>query len=149
MVWLRVCAALAVCALVAPAFALAQKTTATKVTVTLTDTKLGISPTGLEAGSTTFTVVNHGKRLHALQITGPGLKKGLATAKLDPGKSATMTLDLRSGAYMLTLSNPVGMGMSATHWLQVIPHTVVKSNGSGVVQDPGPLPSPVCGGVMP
>jgi hypothetical protein len=149
MTWLRVLAAVAACALVAPMAALAGRTAAARVTVTMTDTKLGVSPTGLEAGSTTFTVVNRGRKLHAFQITGPGLKKGLSTGKLAPGRSATMTLQLRSGAYMLTLSNPVGLGMSATHWLQVIPHTVVKSSGSGVVQDPGPLPSPVCGGVMP
>jgi iron uptake system component EfeO len=148
---LRVVAAVLVGVLVVPAAALAgsaRQGAATKVTVTLTDTKLGVSPSGLQAGSTTFTVVNHGKRLHAFQITGPGLKTGLRTAKLAPGKSAKVTLDLQSGAYMLTLSNPSGLGMSATHWLQVIPRTVV-SGGTGVTQTTPDSPSAVCGGLMP
>jgi plastocyanin len=138
--------------LVFPAVSLAAtagRTTSATVNVTMTDTKLGVSPTGLQAGSTTFTVVNRGKRLHAFQITGPGLKKGLATAKLAPGKTASVTVNLRSGAYMLTLSDPVGLGMAATHWLQVIPRTDVHSSGAGVVQETPASPSPVCGGLMP
>jgi hypothetical protein len=115
----------------------------------MTDTKLGISPTGLQAGSTTFTVVNNGKRLHAFQITGPGLEKGLATARIAPGKTTSVTVNLRSGAYMLTLSDPVGLGMAATHWLQVIPRTDVHASGAGVVQTTPESPSPVCGGLMP
>src|SRR5262245_1524483 len=111
MRWVQVGAGIAAGVLLLPAVALAGtagKAVAAKVTVTLTDTKLGVTPPGLEAGSTTFTVVNRGKRFHALQITGPGLKKGLSTAKLPPGKIARVTLNLRSGSYMLTLSNPVG-----------------------------------------
>jgi len=145
-------AALLVATLLVPATALAartQKSAATKVTITLTDTKLGVSPSGLESGTATFTVVNRGKRLHSLEIAGPGLKHGLRTAKVAPGSSTTVTVTLRSGAYMLTLSNPVGLGMSATHWLQVIPKTVVRSSGAGVVQTPPDSPSPVCGGLMP
>jgi hypothetical protein len=145
-------AGLLLAALLVPAAAFAahaQRSAVAKVTVTLTDTKLGVSPSGLESGSTTFTVVNHGRRLHAVEIAGPGLKTGLRTPKLAPGKSMTMTVTLRSGAYMLTLSNPVGLGMSATHWLQVIPKTVVRRSGGGVVQTPPESPSPVCGGLMP
>jgi hypothetical protein len=138
-------------ALAVPALALAgpaSRATAAKVTVTLTDTKLRISPSGLQAGSTTFAVVNTGKRNHALEIAGPGLVKGVATARLAPGKRATVTVTLKSGAYMLTLSDPVGLGMSATHWLQVIPRTVVHGT-SGVVQTTPESPSAVCGGLMP
>jgi hypothetical protein len=148
----QIVAALVFAAVVVPGVAHsapAGRATSAKVTVTLTDTKLGISPSGLQAGTTTFSVVNNGKRLHAFQITGPGLKKGLATAPLAPGRSATMTVSLKSGAYMLTLSNPVGLGMAATHWLQVIPRTDVRASGSGVVQAPPESPSPVCGGLMP
>jgi hypothetical protein len=137
-------------ALAVPALALAapsSRATSAKVTVTLTDTKLRISPSGLQAGSTIFAVVNTGKRNHALEIAGPGLK-GVATAKLAPGKRATVTVTLKSGAYMLTLSDPVGLGMSATHWLQVIPRTVVHGT-SGVVQTTPDSPSAVCGGLMP
>ena len=142
----------AIVALVAPVLALgapARTATSAKVSVMLTDTKMRVSPSGLQAGSTTFTVVNSGKRLHAFQITGPGLKRGLATSKLAPGKSATMTVTLKSGAYMLTLSNPIGLGMSATHWLQVIPQTAVHASGAGVVQTPPDSETGVCGGVMP
>jgi hypothetical protein len=142
----------AIVALLVPALALAAPASpavSAKVSVTLTDTKLRVSPSGLQAGSTTFTVVNTGKRLHAFQISGPGLKTGLATSKLAPGKRATMTVNLKSGAYMLTLSDPVGLGMSATHWLQVIPRTVVHASGGGIVQTPPDSETGVCGGVMP
>jgi hypothetical protein len=50
---------------------------------------------------------------------------------------------------MLTLSDPAGLGMTATHWLQVIPRTVVHSSGAGVVQADPDSGSPVCGGLMP
>ena len=62
-----------------------------KVTVTLNDTKLAISPTGLQAGQRDFIVVNNGKRAPRLEIAGPGPQEAVRTAKLAPGKSATVS----------------------------------------------------------
>ena len=67
--------------------ALAGHATATKLTVSFDDKKLALSPSGLEAGTTTIVVVNHGKRVHSLAIEGPGVK-GVHTPRLAPGKSA-------------------------------------------------------------
>ncbi len=133
---------------VAPA-GVAHHASAVKVTVTLTDSRLRVSPTGLQAGAATFVVVNRGKRLHFMAIAGPGLNKA-RTPKLAPGRSARLTVTLKKGSYMLTLSNPIGLGMSSTHWLQVIPATVVSANASSsVVQATPGNTDPICGGLMP
>jgi len=102
----------------------ARQVIAAKVTVTVTDTTLGISPAGLQAGRATFVVMNKGRKPHALAIAGPGLR-GVRTPKLATGKSATLTVTLRTGAYVL--SDP--FGTSNSHWLVVGPATVVRSSG--------------------
>ncbi len=106
---------------------------AAEVTVTLTDTKLVVSRTSFEAGPATFVVVNKGQKLHVLTISGPGLK-GKRTQKIAAGRTATLTVTLLTGAYML--SDPVGLGTSNVHWLVVTPATVVTSSGSGSVTVP-------------
>jgi hypothetical protein len=94
------------------------------VTVTVTDTTLGISPAGLQAGIATFVVVNGGQKPHALAIVGPGLRN-VHTPKLATGKRATLTVTLRTGAYVL--SDP--FSTSNSHWLVVGPASVVRSSG--------------------
>lgn len=103
----------------------ARQVTAAKVTVTFTDTTFGISSGGLQAGKATFVIVNKGRKPHALTITGPGLKN-IRTSKLATGRSATLTVTLRTGAYMLT--DP--LGKSSTRWIVVGPATVVHSAGN-------------------
>jgi plastocyanin len=110
----------------------ARQARETKVKVTFNDTKLALSPSGLQAGPATFVVVNNGTRVHSLAIAGPGIKT-VRTPELAPGKSATLKVTLRTGAYMLTFSHPLGLGMSATKWVQVIPPAVVSSRGDGSV----------------
>jgi hypothetical protein len=105
-----------------------------KVTVTFTDAKLTVYPGGLRAGTATFVVVNKGQKLHVLAITGPGLK-GVRTPKLAAGKSATLTVKLRTGAYML--SDPIGIGSLKTSWLMVNPSSSVSS-GPGSARPNGP-----------
>jgi hypothetical protein len=150
--WLRAAVAVSVLSLALTGPALgngAGQAQMAKVTVTLTDKKLGISTTNLEAGAATFLVVNRGSKRHSLAITGPGLKLA-QTPKVAPGRSATLVVTLRKGAYMLSLSNPVGLGMSSKRWVEVMPATTVSSSGSSsVVQQPPENPSPVCGGLMP
>jgi len=103
-----------------------QHSAATKVTVTFTDTTFGISQGGVQAGAATFVVVNKGQKPHVLAIIGPGIKN-IRTRKLATGKSATLTLTLRTGAYMLT--DPIGR--SNPHWIVVSPVSVVHANGNG------------------
>jgi plastocyanin len=127
--------------------ALAGHAAATKVTVSFDDRKLALSPSGIEAGTTTIVVVNHGKRVHSLAIEGPGVK-GVHTPKLPPGTSATLTVTLKSGAYSLTFTNPAGLGMGSTRWIQVIPKTVISTKGgSSVVNSDGD--TSMCGYLAP
>jgi hypothetical protein len=104
----------------------ARQVTAAKLTVTLTDTKLVLSQSGLQAGTATFVVVNKGQKLHVLTINGPGLK-GVRTRTVAVGRSATLTVKLLTGAYML--SDPVGLGTTNVRWLVVSPARSASGNG--------------------
>ena len=104
----------------------ARQVTAAKVTVTFTDTKLVLSQSGLQAGTATFVVVNKGQKLHVLTINGPGLK-GVRTRNVAVGRSATLTVTLLTGAYML--SDPVGLGTTNVRWLVVSPAKPASGNG--------------------
>src|SRR5579871_938925 len=57
------------------------------VTVTFTDHAMRVSTANPMAGSTTFVVVNHGKKRHLLQVAGPGVKAA-RTIALTAGKQA-------------------------------------------------------------
>jgi hypothetical protein len=116
-----------------------------KVTVTFTDTTLRVSAANPQSGTTTFVVLNKGKKHHVLAITGPGLT-GTRTAKLSAGGHATLTVKLRPGAYVL--SDPVGLGVYNVQFLNVVRAAVVSSSGnSSVVNPPVELP-PMCGGTF-
>jgi hypothetical protein len=122
---------------------------ATRVAVMITDSTVGVTPSGLQAGAVSFVVANRGRKGHVLAIVGPGLGHA-HTRWLAPGASTTLTLNLRTGAYMLTLTDPVGLARAGTHWLQVIPAVDLTSKGNtSVVQNPPDLVSPICGGLMP
>jgi len=132
--WLGVVSA--VVALAAPVAASASSTRhslAAKITVTFTDKKLVVTPGHLEAGTATVLVVNKGQKLHVLTINGPGLKNG-RTQKVQPGRTMTLTVTLKTGAYQL--ADPFGVAGSNVGWLVVSPATVVKSTGNGSVVVP-------------
>lgn len=143
--WLQVTIAACTVALCVASVALAGATrreAAARVTVTFTDSAFHVSGAGLEAGATTFVVLNKGKKRHVLAITGPGLK-GARTPKIAAGKSATLTVTLRAGAYML--SDPVGLSAYAVQYIDVTPAAVLTATGgSSVVAPPVVLP-PMCG----
>ena len=123
----------------------ARQESAAKVTVTFTDTTLRVSAANPQSGTTTFVVLNKGKKLHVLAITGPGLR-GMRTAKLAAGSSAKLTVTLRPGAYVL--SDPVGLGVYNVQFLNVVRAVVVTSRGnSSVVTPPVDLP-PMCGSYL-
>ena len=103
----------------------ARHAVATKVTVTFTDKKFVVSPAGLQAGTANFVVVNKGQKPHALAIVGPGLTGVRRTPKLAAGKSATLTVTLKMGAYVLSDA----VAKSSGHWLVVGPASVVSGGG--------------------
>jgi hypothetical protein len=115
------------------------------VVVTFTDSTLRVTPGALEAGTATFFVVNKGKTLHALLISGPGLN-GVHTGTLRPGRSATLKVKLRTGWYRL--GDPLGLSHGQAGRIQVKPGTLV-SGGTGSTVAPPPGSSEMCGGVIP
>jgi hypothetical protein len=121
-----------------------KRSTAATVTVTITDRTLRVSPTNPQSGSTKFLVVNKGKKLHFFSIAGPGVK-GMKTGKIAPGKSATLTVKLSPGAYVL--SDPVGLGTYTSAFLDVIRAATMSGHGNGNSVQPEVEPPPMCGGV--
>lgn len=109
-----------------------QRSAATSVTVTFTKTRFAVSRSGVPAGAVTFVATNDGPSPRILAITGPGLK-GAHTARIPAGKSATLTVTLGTGAYML--ADPLAHSYY-THWIQVSPAAVVSSTGNGSVVTP-------------
>ena len=113
-----------------------------KVTVTFTDSSLRASPTTPGSGVTTFVVVNRGKKVHALTVKGPGVK-GVHSAKVAAGRSATLTVTLKAGAYVL--SDPAGLGEYNVLFLDVIKAASLTAKGDGSVVAPPVDPPPMCG----
>lgn len=67
------------------------------VEVTLVDYSIHM-PSTLQAGSTTFEVTNDGTVPHSFEVEGQNQERVL-DAPLEPGESATLTVDLRRGTY--------------------------------------------------
>ena len=126
---------------VAPAH-VTRHAVAAKVTVTVTDSSLRATPTTPASGTTTFVVLNKGKKAHALMVKGPGVK-GAHTAKVAAGGSAKLTVTLKAGAYVL--SDPIGLGEYNVLFLDVIKSTSLTAKGDGSVVAPPVDPPPMCG----
>jgi hypothetical protein len=106
------------------------------VKVTFTDSRLVVSHGVLQAGQATFVVANKGRKQHVLTISGPGMRNG--RAQLVPsGKSATLTVTLRSGAYMLM---DKARSPSTIRWLMVSPAAAASGNSREVTPFPAPAP---------
>ncbi len=84
-----------------------------KVTVGETEYKLALSADSFTAGSYTFTAVNNGKIVHALEIDGPGVHA--VTADIEPGQSASVSVQLQPGKYDVFCPIPghKALGMNA------------------------------------
>jgi uncharacterized cupredoxin-like copper-binding protein len=108
------CAALALCALPAAAFA------ASKPKATLTDGHIAVSPRSATHGKVTFSVKNSGSGEHELvvirtstrasrlKVTGneASEKGSVGEVELDKGKSKSLTLNLKKGHYALICNVP-------------------------------------------
>jgi uncharacterized cupredoxin-like copper-binding protein len=81
------------------------------VTVGLSEFKIDM-PDTLPPGTTTFNVTNNGTITHSFEFEGQGIEKRLAQP-LQPGQSATLTLDLKPGKYeaYCPVDGHKGMGM--------------------------------------
>lgn len=67
------------------------------VNVTLSEWKVELSARSVAAGPITFTIANTGTIPHAFEIEGQGIER--ETAVIQPGASATLTLQLKPGSY--------------------------------------------------
>ena len=76
-------------------------------TITIEETEYALDPSSVQverAGTYAFEVVNKGSVGHALEIEGEDIEE--ETDVLDPGETATLTVDLEEGSYELYC--PVG-----------------------------------------
>ena len=95
--------------------------------VKISETEFKLDPADAKvgkAGKVTFTVRNDGKTVHALEVEGPGDEA--ETDSIDPGKSATLTVDLsKAGTYEMycPIGNHKAMGMEGK--------VIVAGGGSG------------------
>jgi uncharacterized cupredoxin-like copper-binding protein len=95
--------------------------------VKISETEFKLDPSSAKvdkAGKATFKVTNNGKIVHALEVEGPG--EEAETDSIDPGKSATLTVDLsKAGTYEMycPIGNHKAMGMEGK--------VVVAGGGSG------------------
>ena len=106
---------LAVVAVAALPTAVPASRSAKTVTVTLKEFQIKGVPAKLKPGATTFQVKNTGKFPHDfVAIFGP---VKFRTAKLQPGKSATVSATLKPGAYIVMCE--VGAGFHASQGMLV------------------------------
>jgi uncharacterized cupredoxin-like copper-binding protein len=84
-----------------------------KVTVGEVEYKLDLSTDSFTAGPYTFTAVNNGKIVHALEIDGPGVHA--VTSDIEPGQSASLSVQLQPGKYDVFCPIPghKALGMNA------------------------------------
>ncbi|MFJ8629779.1 cupredoxin domain-containing protein [Streptomyces sp. NPDC093568] len=82
-----------------------------QVDVKMTDFKMQLSRTTLQAGDYTFVATNDGDHDHALEIEGSGTEE--KTRTLEPGESAKLTITLKDGTYEVycPVDDHKGMGM--------------------------------------
>src|SRR5262245_12990909 len=119
-----------------------KRSAAATVTVTITDKTLRVTPTNPMSGATKFLVQNKGKKRHFFAISGPGVK-AVKTGKILPGKSASLTVTLRPGAYVL--SDPIGLGAYTSAFLDVIRAASLSGHGNSNSVQPEAEPDPMCG----
>jgi plastocyanin len=82
-----------------------------------TDFHIALSKKSYSPGTYTFVAVNKGKTVHALAITGPGLKHA-DTADISAGQSVKLTVTLKDGKYDIFCPVPghkmLGMNVNVT-----------------------------------
>jgi uncharacterized cupredoxin-like copper-binding protein len=111
MLRLTLAAVLAAVGIVAaPAFGARTHTASTSVSVIATEFHFKLSKTSVPHGTVVFTVTNKGKLAHDFKIGG---KK---TALISPGKSAKLTVTLKTGKapYLCTVPGHAAAGMKGT-----------------------------------
>lgn len=140
-------AALAVALLGASAAGVVAHASATAKTINVTEKEfhIGLSTRKGAVGSVRFVVKNTGKLSHALEISGPGVKSK-RTPLIKPGKSATLTVTLRSGTYTLWCPVPGHAAQGMKTSLTVAGGTSSGSGGDTTTTTPAPTTTDSSGG---
>src|SRR5262245_30333355 len=113
------------------------------VIVMLRARSLTVAPAKLNPGKTIFYVVNKTATPASMTIAGPGVAP-TRTARLGPGRNATLTVKLKRGTYKLsTLS---GAGASRTTQLTVYPASLAPPDNGSTNQPPDGWWE-MCGGI--
>lgn len=103
----------------APSTSAATTTSAAPKTIPVTEVefKIELPTTSLAAGTYTFNLTNKGHVGHDLVFNGPGVNNE-KTPVIDPGQTAKLTVDLKSGTYDVYCSVPghkqAGMDVKVT-----------------------------------
>jgi uncharacterized cupredoxin-like copper-binding protein len=84
------------------------------VSVAAKEFAFALDPSQAKAGGVTFAVTNSGATQHDFKITGNGVEQ--KTPLLEPGKSASLTVDLRPGTYtyICTVPGHEALGMKGS-----------------------------------
>ncbi len=118
------------CALTRPAAA-EEKPAPAAVQVKLSEWKVTLSPDEIPPGPVTLQVTNGGTIPHAFEIEGHGIEK--STARIQPGGSATLAVDLPAGKYEAYC--PIGKGSHRV--LGMLAHLSVGDDEKGEYEAAG------------
>jgi hypothetical protein len=90
----------------ATSWANADPSAGVTVKVNLSEWEVQVTPSSIPAGPVTFEITNAGSIPHAFEVEGHGTEK--STPQIQPGKNATLKVDLSAGGYEAYC--PVGKG---------------------------------------
>ena len=78
------------------------------LTVYINDHRVSVSPASVGAGPVQFIVTNEATRNEALTVRSGGGNALANTGPINPGATAQVTVDFRSGDYLIATSKPAG-----------------------------------------
>jgi uncharacterized cupredoxin-like copper-binding protein len=140
--FLGACVALAGCGGGGSSSASKSSGVAAKHSVSISETEFKLDPSTVnigQAGTITFKVTNNGHTTHALEIEGKGVEE--ETDSIQPGKSATLTVDLsKSGSYEMycPIDGHEDKGMKGTVHVGGSAGTGGMETGGGTTTNKGP-----------
>jgi hypothetical protein len=78
------------------------------LTVYINDQRVSVSPARVGAGPVQLIVTNQASRNEAMTVVGSGSGTLADTGPINPGATAQVTVDFRTGDYLIATSRPIG-----------------------------------------
>jgi len=122
----------------------AQPAAGNKVTATITDSGITVSPNNIPSGNVTVDVVNKSSRPQSLTFSGKGMKK--STQTLQPGQSGVLNIsNATAGSYTVTGSKDKSGNAHSTQVNVLVPKTAVTATitDTGITISPNNIPAGV------